>query len=75
MSSFASCHIAFMSAEFQAASHAFNTALTFQTALSLTTAIVVPKLRRTHYEQIPSGLPLKADIARCSRPFAFVAAK
>jgi hypothetical protein len=25
------------------------------------------KLRRTQYEQMSSGLPLKADIAQCSR--------
>jgi hypothetical protein len=30
------------------------------------------KLRRTHCEQMSSGLPLKADIARCSRHVAFV---
>src|ERR1700724_4121265 len=32
------------------------------------------KLRRTHCEQMSSGLPLIADIARCSRHFAFVPA-
>ena len=32
------------------------------------------KLRRTHCEQMSSGLPLKADIARCSRHVAFVPA-
>jgi hypothetical protein len=26
------------------------------------------KLRRTQYEQMSSGLPLKADIAQCGRP-------
>jgi hypothetical protein len=30
------------------------------------------KLRRTQYEHMSSGLLLKADIARCSRHFAFV---
>src|ERR1700730_7461468 len=30
------------------------------------------KLRRTHCEQMSSGLPLIANIARCSRHFAFV---
>src|ERR1700704_4690409 len=30
------------------------------------------KLRRTHCEQMSSGLPLKADIARCSQHVAFV---
>ncbi len=30
------------------------------------------KLRRTHCEQMSSGLPLIADIARCSRHVAFV---
>src|SRR3984893_4753044 len=30
------------------------------------------QLRRTQYAQMSSGLPLKADIAQCSRHFAFV---
>src|SRR4030081_3556121 len=30
------------------------------------------KLRRTHCEQMSSGWPLKADLAQCSRHFAFV---
>jgi hypothetical protein len=29
-------------------------------------------LRRTQCEQMTSGLPLKADLAQCSRHFAFV---
>src|SRR6266478_3528067 len=34
--------------------------------------IGVNNLGRTHCEQMSSGLPLKADIARCSRHVAFV---
>jgi hypothetical protein len=30
------------------------------------------KLRRTQCQQMSSGLPLKADVAQCSRHFAFV---